>query len=107
MRDNGPVLGIRGRSKYSRHLLPSLFTPTPYLCSYLCYLSERNGRPQFAVVTNEPAHWPSGGCHNSTLFPSGSMTQANFPYSESSILSSTLQPSSFKAFTNAWRSSTR
>ena len=29
-----------------------------------------------------------GGCHNSTLFPSGSMTQANLPYSESSILHS-------------------
>jgi hypothetical protein len=52
-------------------------------------------------------HWPGGGCHSSTLFPSGSMTQANFPYSESSIFSSTLQPSSFNTLTKAWRSSTR
>ena len=41
------------------------------------------------------------GSQSSTLFPSGSMTQANFPYSESSIFSSTLQPSSFKALTKA------
>src|SRR5688572_24502479 len=54
-----------------------------------------------------PPHQPWGGCHSSTLFPSGSMTQANFPYSESSIFSSTLQPSSFKTLTKAWRSSTR
>jgi len=52
-------------------------------------------------------YWPAGGCHSSTLFPSGSMTQANFPYSDSSIFSSTLQPSSRKALTSAWRSSTR
>ena len=54
-----------------------------------------------------PCHWPAGGCHSSTLFPSGSMTQANFPYSDSSIFSSTLQRSSRKALTSAWRSSTR
>ena len=47
------------------------------------------------------------GCHNSTLLPSGSMTQPNLPYSESSILSRTLQPSAFSAATSAWRSSTR
>ena len=52
-------------------------------------------------------YWPAGGCHSSTLFPSGSITQANFPYSDSSIFSSTLQPSSRKALTSAWRSSTR
>src|SRR5687767_9650312 len=52
-------------------------------------------------------HWPAGGCQSSTLFPSGSMTQANFPYSESSIFSRTLQPSSRKTLTRAWRSSTR
>ena len=52
-------------------------------------------------------YWPAGGCHSSTLFLSGSMTQANFPYSDSSIFSSTLQPSSRKALTSAWRSSTR
>jgi RIO kinase 1 len=43
------------------------------------------------------AHWPSGGCQSSTLFPSGSMTQPNLPYSESSVFSSTLQPSSRSA----------
>jgi len=32
------------------------------------------------------------------------MSQANFQYSDSSIFSSTLQPSSFKAFTKAWTS---
>lgn len=52
-------------------------------------------------------HCPAGGCHNSTLLPSGSMTHANLPYSDSSILSSTLQPSSFRTLTKAWRSSTR
>jgi transposase len=62
---------------------------------------ERVVRPQFAAVSKEHAHWPSGGCHSSTLFPSGSITQANLPYSDSSICSSTLQPSSFKALTKA------
>jgi hypothetical protein len=33
-----------------------------------------------------PGHCPAGGCQSSTLLPSGSMTQANFPYSESSIV---------------------
>src|SRR5690348_4404879 len=60
---------------------------------------EPSARPQFVAATNEPAYWPSGGCHSSTLFPSGSMTQANLPYSDSSIFSSTLQPSSFKTLT--------
>lgn len=40
------------------------------------------------------AYCPGGGCQSSTLFPSGSMTQPNFPYSESSVFSRTLQPSS-------------
>ena len=39
-------------------------------------------------------HGPGGGCHSSTLLPSGSMTQPNFPYSESSVFSRTLHPSS-------------
>src|SRR6185295_14541913 len=54
-----------------------------------------------------PGHSPAGGCQSSTLFPSGSMTWANFPYSESWIFSRTLQPSSRKALTRASRSSTR
>lgn len=64
-------------------------------------------RPQIRAEADGPGHWPAGGCQSSTLFPSGSMTQANFPYSESSILSRTLQPSSRKTLTRAWRSSTR
>src|SRR6185437_16128983 len=41
----------------------------------------------------ENVHCPAGGCQSSTLLPSGSMTHPNFPYSESSVFSSTLQPS--------------
>lgn len=40
------------------------------------------------------AHCPGGGCQSSTLFPSGSITQPNFPYSESSAFFRTLHPSS-------------
>ena len=43
------------------------------------------------------AHCPAGGCKSSTLLPSGSMTQPNFPYSDSSVFSRTLQPSSRSA----------
>ena len=66
-------------------------------------------RPRYEIRAEAdcPGHWPAGGCQSSTLFPSGSMTQANFPYSESSIFSRTLQPSSRKTLTRAWRSSTR
>ena len=52
-------------------------------------------------------HCPCGGCQSSTLLPSGSMTHPNFPYSESSVFSSTLQPSSRSALRSAARSSTR
>jgi len=52
-------------------------------------------------------HCPAGGCQSSTLLPSGSMTHPNLPYSESSVLSSTLQPSSRSAARSAGRSSTR
>jgi hypothetical protein len=38
-------------------------------------------------------YWPSGGCHSSTLLPSGSMTQPNLPNSDSSVLSKTSHPS--------------
>lgn len=50
---------------------------------------------------------PAGGCQSSTLLPSGSNTQPNFPYSESSVFSSTWQPSSRRAWSRAARSSTR
>src|SRR6266545_4118463 len=50
---------------------------------------------------------PSGGCQSSTLLPSGSMTHPNFPSSESSVLSSTSQPSSRSALRSPARSSTR
>ena len=62
---------------------------------------------QDRAKADSPGHWPAGGCQSSTLFPSGSMTQPNFPYSESSIFSRTLHPSSRKALTRAWTSSTR
>lgn len=47
------------------------------------------------------------GCHNSTLFPSGSITQPNLPCSELWVSSSTLQPSARSAVSSASRSSTR
>jgi len=50
---------------------------------------------------------PAGGCQSSTLFPSGSTTHPNFPYSESSAFSRTLQPSFRSASSNAARSATR
>ena len=50
---------------------------------------------------------PAGGCHSSILLPSGSITQPNLPYSESSVLSSTSQPSSRKACSRPASSSTR
>ena len=53
------------------------------------------------------AHCPGGGCQSSILFPSGSITQPNFPYSESSVFSSTSQPSSRSACSSAARSATR
>lgn len=52
-------------------------------------------------------HWPSGGCHSSTLFPSGSITQPNFPYSESSVFSRTLHPSWRRISSSPARSATR
>jgi hypothetical protein len=52
-------------------------------------------------------HCPCGGCQSSTLLPSGSMTHPNFPYSESSVFSSTLQTSSRSTLRSAARSSTR
>jgi hypothetical protein len=54
-----------------------------------------------------PCHPPAGGCQSSTLFPSGSTTQPNFPKSDSSIFSSTLHPSSRNALSRPWRSATR
>jgi hypothetical protein len=63
----------------------------------------RRKRQQGVVprTVNRVGYAGLAGSHSSTLFPSGSITQANFPYSESSIFSSTLQPSSFKALTKA------
>ena len=63
------------------------------------------GRRSSSRVTK--LHCPCGGCQSSTLLPSGSMTHPNFPYSESSVFSSTLQPSSRSALRSAARSSTR
>jgi hypothetical protein len=44
-------------------------------------------------IRQKNVHCPAGGCQSSILLPSGSMTHPNFPYSESSVFSSTLQPS--------------
>jgi glutathione S-transferase len=52
-------------------------------------------------------HCPPGGCQSSTLLPSGSITQPNLPNSESSVFSSTLQPSSRSACSSEARSGTR
>ena len=51
-------------------------------------------RPPRMVAGRGRPHCPGGGCQSSTLLPSGSMTQPNFPYSESSVFSRTSQPSS-------------
>src|SRR5437899_8639033 len=47
-----------------------------------------------------------GGSHNSIRFPSGSMIQANFPYSWSSRLGSMVTPSARSASSTASMSST-
>jgi len=58
-------------------------------------------------IAQRACHCPTGGCHSSTLLPSGSRTQPNFPYSESSVFSSTLHPSSRSDCSSAVKSSTR
>src|SRR3954454_18429039 len=67
---------------------------------------ERGLERRFSSRVTE-LHCPCGGCQSSTLLPSGSMTHPNFPYSESSVFSSTSQPSSRSALRSAARSSTR
>src|SRR5712691_10769076 len=57
---------------------------------------ERGVRRRLCCHVHE-GHCPAGGCQSSTLLPSGSMTHPNFPYSESSVFSSTSQPSSRSA----------
>ena len=65
-------------------------------------------RPASAgAVSATDGYCPAGGSQSSTLLPSGSMTQANLPYSDSSIFSRTLQPSSRRTATRPPRSSTR
>jgi len=82
---------------------------TPVVLSYTntdAVRTDRSSRPgdrrEYA-----PAHWPGGGSQSSTLLPSGSMTQPNLPYSDSSVLSSTLQPSLRSSASRACRSATR
>ena len=58
-------------------------------------------------VNQNITHQSFGGSHNSTRLPSGSITHPNLPYSESSTLASTSQPSSRKAASRACKSSTR
>ena len=68
---------------------------------------ERGVRPRRAELRALYAHWPAGGCHSSSLFPSESRTQPNLPYSDSSIFSSTCTPSARRAASTACKSSTR
>jgi hypothetical protein len=41
--------------------------------------SRHEPRRQENTDHRKGVHWPAGGCQSSTLFPSGSITQANFP----------------------------
>src|SRR4051812_15945868 len=61
----------------------------------------QDGFHQIPALRLGASHDSAAGCHSSTLFPSGSMTHANLPYSESSIFSRTLHPSSLSAATRA------
>jgi hypothetical protein len=101
----GGVAPSSNMARYSQSSRLAIGAPRRSRCSP--GLSPRAARPLIRAEADCPGHWPAGGCQSSTLFPSGSMTQANFPYSESSIFSRTLQPSSRKTLTRAWRSSTR
>src|SRR5262245_7125892 len=53
------------------------------------------------ITSLAACYLPGGGCQSSTLFPSGSSTQPNFPYSDSSTFSMTLQPSALSAFSRS------
>lgn len=114
------VCGSIGLERF--HLLsdPKIFpfraVPSVFICGHLWSNSSLTAEFRFNFLPlqlplldsiSDRTHCPTGGCQSSTLFPSGSITQANFPNSESSILSSTLQPSSFSTFTSDARSSTR
>ena len=55
---------------------------------------QQNGGRLKGGESGRRPYCPGGGCQSSTLLPSGSMTQPNFPYSESSVFSRTLHPSS-------------
>src|SRR6478735_174455 len=90
--------------------LDDLFATQVHRPTFRRHLSARFVRFRLSQIRADAylrGHWPAGGCQSSTLFPSGSMTQPNFPYSESSVFSRTLQPSSRRTLTRAWRSSTR
>src|SRR6185436_14296021 len=62
-----------------------------------CLKPALNGSKEFSHVDSSLPHSPGGGCQSSTLLPSGSITQPNLPYSESSVFSRTLHPSSRRA----------
>ncbi len=101
-------IGIANRAH--NHVYSLLFPYSP--CSstsrpLLLFLTVIGAGTQIRAEVDYTGHWPAGGCQSSVLFPSGSMTQANFPYSDSLILSRTVQPSSRRTFTKACRSSTR
>lgn len=74
--------------------------------------ARRSGRSEEAALIRHAkykilGYWPTGGCQSSTLFPSGSMTHPNLPYSDSSVFSRTLQPSFRSASSKAAKSATR
>src|SRR5436190_7852167 len=82
-----------------------LFIISFEFCDAVCRLTfelsvgaplERGVRRRLCCDVHE-GYCPGGGCQSSTLLPSGSMTHPNFPYSESSVFSSTSQPSSRSA----------
>jgi hypothetical protein len=72
-----------------------------------CLRAAPQPRSRGHTQRDKRAQDPSGGSQSSTLRPSGSMTQPNLPYSDSSVLSSTWQPSARSAASSACRSATR
>ena len=111
-------LGVPGRPRPAQADLRALDHPPRVLAAALparAAVRAGPGRLEPLRGVRRPArrpgpgagYWPGGGCQSSTLFPSGSMTQAKTPYSDSSIFSSTLQPSSRRTPARARASSTR
>ena len=86
------------RRQDARFGLPKMYRvpPTGHWWHAVGAPLERGVRRRLCCDVHE-GYCPAGGCQSSTLLPSGSMTHPNFPYSESSVFSSTSQPSSRSA----------